>query len=88
MRTVNPAFLGFNVSYFNDLGRFGITKHYIFWAVWVSLCSSDFSKSPYQPLTRRRPRGPRRLPCEVSAQKVSKVHNIRVRAYENTARTD
>ena len=50
MRTANPAFLGFNVSYFNDLGRFGITEHHIFWAVWVSLCSSDFSKSPYQPL--------------------------------------
>ena len=46
MRTINPVFLGFNVSHFNDLGRFGITKHYIFWAVWVILCSSDFSKSP------------------------------------------
>ena len=53
MRTVNPAFLGSNVSYFNDLGRFGITKHYILWAVWVILCSSDFSKSPYQPLLYR-----------------------------------
>ena len=50
MRTRNPALLGFNVSYFSDLGRFVITKQYIFWAVWVILCSSDFSKSPYHPL--------------------------------------
>ena len=32
------------------LGQIDILiKHYIFWDVWVILCSSYFSKSPYSP---------------------------------------
>ena len=42
-RTCNPAFLSASMFlFFSDLGRFVITKQYIFWAVWVILCSSDF----------------------------------------------